>query len=341
MTIENIKLYNFQGHGDSLLELSPGVNIIWGSSDHGKSSIIRALRWVCKNEPNGDEFRKEHTDKTEVTVETDNFIVQRRRTDNKNEYEMDEDVYKALRTSVPEDISKALNIKEKNIQSQHEVYFLIDKSPGQRAKTLNEVAGLGIMDKANKRINELIRSINSSIKNKESEIEEDEKDVKNLSWVISADAFLKKLENYQESINSNEDFLSWLNETINEIKKLESQKNKLLSDKALKEIKEMVKEEKDIIELEKRKEKILSTVHEIKRLEKQTVSVIDVSELRKLQDKIDISCKKYNRIVALIEQIKTLKDQYKQGKEELKISNQNVQDELKRLGKCPTCGTIQ
>jgi len=44
--IKSIKLNNFQSHASSLLELSDGFTGIIGASRSGKSSLVRALRWL-------------------------------------------------------------------------------------------------------------------------------------------------------------------------------------------------------------------------------------------------------------------------------------------------------
>lgn len=41
--IESIRIQDFQNHQDTYIKLVPGLNLITGSSDSGKSAIIRAL----------------------------------------------------------------------------------------------------------------------------------------------------------------------------------------------------------------------------------------------------------------------------------------------------------
>lgn len=47
--ISKITIRNFQTHKKSELEFTDGVNLIVGSSDNGKSSVIRAFRWLAEN----------------------------------------------------------------------------------------------------------------------------------------------------------------------------------------------------------------------------------------------------------------------------------------------------
>jgi exonuclease SbcC len=65
--IKKIIIENFESHKYSEIEFSSGFNIITGSSNSGKSSIIRAIRWLCFNEPSGDKFIRKDEDYIEET----------------------------------------------------------------------------------------------------------------------------------------------------------------------------------------------------------------------------------------------------------------------------------
>jgi predicted phosphodiesterase len=49
--LERLVLENFQSHLRTELKLVPGLNVILGESNQGKSAIIRALHWLLFNEP--------------------------------------------------------------------------------------------------------------------------------------------------------------------------------------------------------------------------------------------------------------------------------------------------
>ena len=85
--IEYIQLRNFQSHKDSELEFSPGVNVIIGDSDQGKTAIMRAFYWLIFGKPSGDSMRKWNTKAdTEVTVETAEHQISRIRGKSVNQY---------------------------------------------------------------------------------------------------------------------------------------------------------------------------------------------------------------------------------------------------------------
>ena len=51
--IDKIKIENIQSHKNTELNLSNGINVIVGSSNNGKSAILRALYWAIYNRPLG------------------------------------------------------------------------------------------------------------------------------------------------------------------------------------------------------------------------------------------------------------------------------------------------
>ncbi|WP_035425703.1 AAA family ATPase, partial [Halalkalibacterium ligniniphilum] len=57
-TINTVRLENFQSHLDTSIDFSTGLNVIVGQSDSGKTSILRAIRWVLYNQPRGTDFMR-------------------------------------------------------------------------------------------------------------------------------------------------------------------------------------------------------------------------------------------------------------------------------------------
>lgn len=56
MKIQEVTIEGYQSHTNSTFRLSPGLTVITGPSDAGKTAIIRALRWFAFNEPTGEAF---------------------------------------------------------------------------------------------------------------------------------------------------------------------------------------------------------------------------------------------------------------------------------------------
>jgi len=173
--IKSIHIENFQSHANTELEFSPGVNVIVGTSDSGKTAIIRALRWVRWNRPSGDSFRSKWGGSTSVLVECEEAKVSRIK-DKSDKFLLcpkgrDEMEFKAFGTNVPEEIVALLNLDEINLQSQHDAPFLISETPGAVAAHFNKVAHLDKIDTATSKINGWLRGLKSDIEHTETDIE--------------------------------------------------------------------------------------------------------------------------------------------------------------------------
>lgn len=169
--IKKIKA-RYECHGNTELELAPGMTGLIGDNDTGKSSINRSIRWAANNDPKGDEMipwsgKKE----ARVEIETDHHIVSRRKGP-ANEYRVDNELFKAVASAVPEEVSRALNIDSTNIQSQVDQFFLLQATPGAVAKRINEVAGISDSDAAIRKTNERISATSKSIKDLQKERKE-------------------------------------------------------------------------------------------------------------------------------------------------------------------------
>lgn len=162
--IKKVILENFQAHEYSEINLSEGVNVICGASDQGKSSVIRAIRWVLENRPSGFAFKRDGAEgPTRVTLVFDDCKIVKERSETENKYTVHEIgkkpiEYKALRTDVPEEIRDLTRFGYYNIQYQFGSSFLLDDSAGEVAKKLNNLSGVAIIDDILKETNSRIRT---------------------------------------------------------------------------------------------------------------------------------------------------------------------------------------
>ena len=85
--IKYVRLKRFQKHDDTKLEFSPGLNIIIGETDNGKSSIVRAIRWLIENKPSGSKFVQRGCDANAVVeISFGDTIIKRVRGKKDNYY---------------------------------------------------------------------------------------------------------------------------------------------------------------------------------------------------------------------------------------------------------------
>lgn len=160
--ITSIELKNFQSHRHSRLQFHPGVNVIIGTSDSGKTAIIRGLRWLVWNRPLGSSFRSNWGGPTSINLFAGSTNVYREK-DKTDFYQLNDTEFRAFGTDVPSEIQEALNISEVNLQRQLDQPFLISESPGEVAQHFNRVANLDQIDISMKSISSLVRSINQQM----------------------------------------------------------------------------------------------------------------------------------------------------------------------------------
>ena len=127
-----IRVKNYQRHKDSQLEVNPGVTALVGKSDHGKSSIVRAINWFCFDRPRGNAFVRKGTSSVEVSIDN----IAHKKDKSKNWYEIDGELVETNKATA------SINISEVNIQRQHDTPFLLDASAGEVARKLSDLIDL-------------------------------------------------------------------------------------------------------------------------------------------------------------------------------------------------------
>jgi exonuclease SbcC len=164
---------NFQSHKKTELEFVPGVNVIIGPSDAGKSALFRAIYWPISNRPLGDSFRSEWGGDTKVELRfSEGNTVERFRSASKNSYILNEEELEAFGTNVPEEVEKAIGMDGCNIQSQMDSPFLLSSTPGEAARMLNKAASIDEIDLATSGIIKSINRINTRAKHNEGQLKE-------------------------------------------------------------------------------------------------------------------------------------------------------------------------
>ncbi len=161
--IEQIILKNFQSHKHTSLKFNQGLNIIVGASDSGKTSILRAIKWVLYNEPLGDFFIREGEKETSVSLIFNNGVrVERYRGASKNQYKLfdgeEEMIFEGFGASVPLEVRQAIGIdkieldqKESrtiNLAEQLDGPFLLSEKPSVKASSIGRLVGANIVDDA-------------------------------------------------------------------------------------------------------------------------------------------------------------------------------------------------
>jgi exonuclease SbcC len=349
--IKSLKIRNFQSHEKTDLEFSDGVNIIVGSSDSGKSAIIRSLRWACWNKPSGNSFCSTWGGETSCELTTDEGEVIRskgkkdkyviRRSDGR------ETLFEAFGTNVPDEIALFLNLDEINLQYQLDAPFLLSLPPGQVAQHFNTIAKLDQIDRGLFNINKAVRDLEGESRYENSDLEGKEAQLLQFSHLPKMEADIEVLEEMDSRIKQQRSSLSDLSgkvtalmdircglEDSEEILSLEEPLIKVLS-----LITDRDESKKKLTQLSTLLTSIDQTRSDIHGFESLTKASPQVDKLiLSYQDKKD----RGNQITILSKALVDLNDiNTRINNREAKIKrNQAVYDEgLKRLGVCPLCGS--
>ena len=105
--IESLSITNFQRHERLDIDFDKITTIV-GTSDIGKSAIIRAMRWVVMNRPIGTTFMRRGAKSTSVTMKVDGTEVSRIRGKDGKVYKVNDDTFRAFGADMPGAVYNAI-----------------------------------------------------------------------------------------------------------------------------------------------------------------------------------------------------------------------------------------
>lgn len=208
--------------------------VLQGGSNHGKTAVLRAFYWVLFNEAPHDfvsywaqkKTKKGFTFKddeyTSVTIVVDGHVVERKRSNTFNGYIVDDTTYEALRTDVPEAVTKLFNLADASVQKQFDSPFLLATTPGEASKYLNELAGLECVDDILTLAKRKVADTSDQANTVKEDVEGLEKTVGSFSWVKDAEALYEKAQATQPKIEELTRKLTDLKRTIEAYKAIKN-----------------------------------------------------------------------------------------------------------------------
>jgi predicted ATP-dependent endonuclease of OLD family len=159
--LESLKLIDCQSHKETELEFSSGINVIIGENNAGKTAILRALYALALN-PKGYYSKlkrwKEHWPIIRAVWNGHEIIR------NSKGYILDGRPFKTVGDTVPKDIAKVLNLDPINFKLIREKLFLVEQSPGARARLINRASGLDSQEELIKYCNTQTKNLTDNIK---------------------------------------------------------------------------------------------------------------------------------------------------------------------------------
>jgi len=220
--ITSMDIWNFQSHKKSHLEFSPGVNVIVGQSDAGKTAIIRALKWVFQNRPGGNSIKSWWGGETEVKVNLSDAIITKTRAQSATYY-LNDTKFKAMGTDVPEEIQRAINFSEINIQQQLDRPYLLDLSAGEVAGHFNRVAHLDVIDKGVSNVQHWIRGLEGDIKAANQQLEDARQSLKELDYLSEMEVEIAAVERLEIEVTAEKKRAGGLKTHIKQIENVKEQ----------------------------------------------------------------------------------------------------------------------
>lgn len=165
-------LTNFRSHEQTTTHFKPGLNILTGESNSGKTNIFRALRWIAHNRPLGtgmiSRASGENIAIASVGMVSGEVVVrERNKTGSINRYRLQipsqqEQIYEGFGQDVPLEIQEVLGIREVdfgtkkkfslNFALQLDGPFLLAETDTDAAKILGKLSGTEEVDVASKQV---------------------------------------------------------------------------------------------------------------------------------------------------------------------------------------------
>ena len=263
---KRIEICNFQSHKKTSIDLTNGINAVTGSSDNGKSAIIRAIRWVAENKPSGTDKinsfwnEKFQEDMCVTLYRDDDNYIKRFRNKKENGYiivsEGKEKELLAIGQDLPSEVEEFFNFSDVNTQYQFDSPFLLSVSDGEKNKYINKLINLEIIDNLFSLAEKDKRAVNAELKIKEKENDDLEVKINELSWVDEAETMLADIDNVSKLLDNETKLVNDLQSDILDFEDLEKsiynfeKENKLIEEIEKIEIEDLSSLQSDILDFE-------------------------------------------------------------------------------------------
>lgn len=206
--IQKVRIEGFQSYEDIEIELHPGINLLVGSSDAGKSAILRAINFALHNEPRGDDFVRIGCDEARVSLWwSDGCYFCRIKGTNRNAVLIRdkngfETGFDRIGNSLPAEALAVLGnppiddeIGPLAYTDQHHPLFLVSLSASELPRAISRLTGIDDFEDAAEALNKKVNASNRIIKDCTKRIENFNEQLKKYD---DLDDQLQKLDNMDE-----------------------------------------------------------------------------------------------------------------------------------------------
>lgn len=340
--IEKVTIENFQSHKDTVLEFDPGVNVITGDTDTGKSAIIRALRFNIYNQPTGEEFRSTWGGDTKVVIDYDNARITRLK-GKENLYILNNKELRSFKTNVPDEVKIAANMDDVNLQQQHDSIFLISDTEGEVAKHFNKIAKIDKVDEANKKINSEYHKVNHTIEINKADLEEKEAELATYQYLEEAEALLKVIEELEVESTKLKNKRKDLKKLLTQLEEVELELSSIPELKYEYRVNELLELHTENLNFEYQIDSIGLYIEQFLELEKridqqESLKYLEqkINNILKLHSESEETSKKQTKLSDLIKTISKLENKQETAKIDLAELEKKFE---KHMTVCPLCNT--
>ncbi len=350
--IKQILLKNFQIHKKLKIDLHENFTCIRGGNNHGKSSVIRALRWLFENSPRGDWMCRRSKSGKLLTaivkvVLKDDTVIKRVKGKDKNYYVVNGEEYHEIGGKIPKEVADALNLdksllteinKSLHIDGQDDDTFLVFDSGPNKARAVNIITGTNNIEKSILSFNKDKLRTNKERKFNKKKCEEHKVEADNIDGVLEQ-IKIDKINGTHDSVLSSVNMIETLlklqeeyeavSQTIGRYKNLHKIYGRLLkADDIIIAIKELSFHDKQINLWKNKLEEIKSVgVPSEVEFDKMESLLTEISNKEKEINKLEYY---KNRLSELSELMVSLKSKILDYTKELKKYNGT---------NCPVCGS--
>lgn len=310
--IKSLYIQNLQSHKKTTLEFDPGMNVIIGTTDSGKTAVLRALKLVIWNRPRGNAYNSWWGGSSKVRIITEENTITRIKNTKRNAYILDKTKLTAMGTKVPDEVTKALNINEINFQQQLDPPFLLTKTAGEVASHFNRIAYLQTIDTSLKNILGWTRQLSQDIRSERSQLKTTKEELADYDYLKKAEIHMEVLESLDKRKLQKQKQSKGLKRSLLKIKNLESRitemSKELEHEEAVDSILALIKDKKEKVLKVQGFELLLEDITSITDRIEDASNIILFKDavnslLQSMDDKRELEVKHYS-LIALTEKIK-------------------------------------
>jgi hypothetical protein len=220
--IEKIIIENFQSHQKTVVEPAPAgqLTVLVGNGDAGKSVVLRVLKWIFYNSPQGMDFVRVGANYVKGALEYGSgHKIIRGRTVSTNRYTVvspesnNPEVYEGFGNSIPLEIQQITGVYPVKIGDDVHYLNLLEQSDGPflgtkqisspaRAKVLGKMAGTEEIDVAGQELGTDLYRRNQDEKRLKTEIAGLGEDIKRFDYLPRLKAKIEQLQGVLEAVKA-------------------------------------------------------------------------------------------------------------------------------------------